>query len=390
MAYISSNANRWYCGRESAYGQIPAITASNRIPAVKLTARQQREKTTRKDKTGSRTWQGAPAGVRKQTSFELSTYARDWADLTALPNHGPLFEASLGARGLLFLGGWSAAGTTDRLVKFIDDHGLVPGQAVTFAGEIRFVAAVADSKSIVLNCPFSTAPAAGIKIGATATYAPASELPSVSVFDYWGTGGEVQRVLTGAAVDRFKLDLNGDYHQFEFKGVAQDVVDSASFAGGEGGQTTFPTEPAGAADYSYSVVPGNLGQVWLGAVPTQFYTVSSASIEIKNNLDLRMNEFGSVLPRAIAPGNREVNVSFELFVQDDAATTALYQAARQHVPIGILFQLGQVPGQMLGIYLKGVVPEVPEFDDGEKRLKWKFRDTLAQGTADDEVFVAFG
>jgi hypothetical protein len=30
------------------------------------------------------------------------------------------------------------------------------------------------------------------------------------------------------------------------------------------------------------------------------------------------------------------------------------------------------------------------FDDSEARLKWKFNDTRAQGTADDEVMVAFG
>jgi hypothetical protein len=38
-SYISSNANRFYAGLESAYGQTPAITAQNRFPAVKLTAK---------------------------------------------------------------------------------------------------------------------------------------------------------------------------------------------------------------------------------------------------------------------------------------------------------------------------------------------------------------
>ena len=36
-SYISSNANRFYTALESAYGQVPAITGANRIPAVKLT-----------------------------------------------------------------------------------------------------------------------------------------------------------------------------------------------------------------------------------------------------------------------------------------------------------------------------------------------------------------
>ena len=54
--YISSNQNRFYCAAEGAYGQVPAITANQRIPAVKLAARQQLAVTTRKDKTGSRTF----------------------------------------------------------------------------------------------------------------------------------------------------------------------------------------------------------------------------------------------------------------------------------------------------------------------------------------------
>ena len=40
-SYISSNANRFYTALESAYGQVAAITAGNRIPALKLTVEQQ-------------------------------------------------------------------------------------------------------------------------------------------------------------------------------------------------------------------------------------------------------------------------------------------------------------------------------------------------------------
>jgi len=37
-----------------------------------------------------------------------------------------------------------------------------------------------------------------------------------------------------------------------------------------------------------------------------------------------------------------------------------------------------------------MVPEVPEFDDGETRPEWKFQSSRGQGTADDELYVAFG
>ena len=98
----------------------------------------------------------------------------------------------------------------------------------------------------------------------------------------------------------------------------------------------------------------------------------------------------NMLPRAISPGMRTVEAAFELYSMDDSATTALYQAARQQSPITVMFQLGQAPGQMMGVYLKSVVPEVPEYDDSDARLQWKFSNCRAQGAGDDELVVAFG
>ncbi len=389
MAYISSNANRWYCALESAYGIIPAVTAANRIPAVALTAQVRKAKSQRRDKTGSRTWAGVPPGMRTQTTYDLKTYMRDWPDPTAPPPHDPLFEAALGGAGVLWSGIAANTGTTASSVVFVTPHGLLPGQAVVSGGEIRFVAAVADQNTVVLNAPFSAAPVVGLPLSPTANYNLGETLPSVSIFDYWDPSDAVQRVLTGAAVDQMSIKLNGDFHEFEFKGKAQDVVDSASFTANQGGLTAFPEEPALAA-FSYSPVPGNLGQVWIGVIPNQFLTVSSASVEIRNNVDMRANDFGSSLPQGISPGQREVSISLELFSGDDTATESLYQAARQQIPMGVMFQLGQVAGQLLGVYLPSVVPVVPEFDDSETRLKWKFEDTRAQGTGDNEIVIAFG
>ena len=75
---------------------------------------------------------------------------------------------------------------------------------------------------------------------------------------------------------------------------------------------------------------------------------------------------------------------------DDAATIGLYQAARQQSPITVMFQLGEVQGQVMAVNLKSVIPVVPEFDDGQNRLQWRFRSSRAQGTVDDELAVAFG
>jgi hypothetical protein len=389
MAYISSNANRWYSALESAYGQIAAITAANRIPAVTMTANQQREKSQRKDKTGSRTFAGLPAGMRLQTTFDVTSYMRDWPDTTVHPSHGPMVQAAMGAPGALWGGNTAGAGSTASNIRFATPHGLSSGQAITSGGEIRFVANVVDPTTVELNAPLSLAPASGAAIGQTATYCLSTQLPSVSLYDYWDPSSAVQRVFSGAAVDKMSIQLNGDFHQFQFSGIAQDLIDSASFTAGQGEAAAFPAEPS-QNGFSYSLIPGNLGQVWLGAVPTQFLTVANASVQLQNDLDLRAKEFGTVLPLAIVPGMRFVAVTLELLSQDDAASTALYQAARTETPISVMFQIGQVPGQLVGVYLKSLVPGVPLFDDADKRRQWKFSDTRAHGSAEDEIVVAFG
>jgi len=86
---------------------------------------------------------------------------------------------------------------------------------------------------------------------------------------------------------------------------------------------------------------------------------------------------------------RTMTAAFDLYSMDNDATKELYEAARQDSPISVMFQLGVAEGQVMAVYLKSVVPEVPEFDDSDNRLQWRFRTSRAQGTIDDEISVAF-
>jgi hypothetical protein len=387
-SYISSNANRFYAGAETTYGRVPAITAQNRFPAVKLTARNQLEKAERKDKTGSRTFVGLPAGMRRKTTFDLTTYMTSWNGQSSGPAYGPLFQASLGGAPSAFAGGVAAAGSSATTLVFAAPHGLKTGQAVAFGGEIRFVTAIVSGTSVQVNAPFSAAPAPGTQISPTVSYFPATELASVSIFDYWDPASAVQRILCGAAVNRMTVKVNGDFHQFEFSGMAQDLIDNSSFGGGMGQLSNFPPEPPLGA-FDYSIVPGSMGQAWLGSTPSEFYTITNATFQLDNDLDLRAKEFGSNLPRAIAPGQRSVTIDLSLYQLNDSATQSLYQAARQQSPVSVMFQLGQQAGQLVGVYVMSVPPVVPEFDDSDTRLQWKFQGSRAQGTVDDEIVVAF-
>lgn len=385
--YISSNQNRFYAALEPSFGTVAAITAANRIPAIRLGIQHETTQGPRRDKTGSRTRGGIPTGARTRTRYQLETYMTNWPNVSAEPSYGPLIRGALGAPPVIASGG-TVSSTSGKQVTFGASHGLSVGQAVSFGGEIRFVETVLSATSIDLNAPFTLTPSAGSPLNPTITYSPATQLPSVNVFDYWSPATAVQRLLSGAAVDRMRIKVNSDYHEFAFNGEAKDLIDSATFASGLGGLTTYPDEPTlGPVDYD--IIPGHIGQVWMGISPSQFFTLTEAEVEVTNNIDMRKREFGYTGPTCVAAGEREVGVKFRLYEKDDAATIGLYQAAKNREPISLMIQLGQSAGQLCGIYLPAVVPEVPEFDDRQPRLEWNFALSQAQGSVDDEIRIAF-
>ena len=101
----TGSTRRW----KASYGEVERSRPSNRIPALKLTVQQQLDVKDRKDKTGSRTFAGLPAGGRRRTNFELQTYLTSWEKSAAGPGYGPLFQAALGGAPLHFAGGTVAS-----------------------------------------------------------------------------------------------------------------------------------------------------------------------------------------------------------------------------------------------------------------------------------------
>ncbi len=386
--YVSSKENRFLAALEQSYASAADVAAARALPALKLAVSHVTERVNRRDKTGGRTFPGLPSNLRRETSFELTAYMTSWSPADAEPPHGVLLQAGLGGAPLSFSGG-AVDTITGTQLRLTAAHGLSVGQAVSCGGEIRFVTAIVDTQTVVLNAPFTANQAAGWPVDRTVTYAPASQLPSATIFDYWTPAEAVQRILAGAAVNRVAVEINGDFHQFRFSGAAADLIDSASFTSGQAGLTAFPAEPT-PVELDYALVPGHLGQAWLGTNPDQFFTLTSAEVLLDNDLDLRANEFGMSQPRCVAAGRREVTVDFSLYEKPDAQTTQLYQAARNRSPVSVMFQLGEQPSQLCGVYLKSVVLEAPEFLDDEVKLEWRFRNCRAQGVTDDEIFIAFG
>lgn len=384
--YISSNANRFYVATESSYGRPAPVSSINRFPAVQLQAQQVLEALKRQDKTGTRTFLGSSSNARRQTAFSLRTYLTSWS-AGGQPGYGPLFQAAFGGQSVISTGLVVAAVAGNGQISTTTPHGLSAGSSVAFGGEIRFVTSVTDPQTIAINAPFSSSPGANVPLSPSISFPLGTILPSVTLYDYWDPVTTVSRMLPGTAVDTLQITVNGDYHEFLFAGPAADLLDSVSFAVGESGLQTFPSEPT-LTSFNFGIVPGHLGEVWLGGA-NQFFTLTAASVILKNNLDLRNKEYGSSYPLAVVPGSRQVSSQFTLFAQDNVQTNALYTSAKQRNPLPAMLQLGQQQGQLLGIYMPNVVPEIPNLDDSDTRLQWQFKNNRAQGISNDEIFLAF-
>ena len=387
MAYISSNANRFYAAIEASYGQAAPVNAANRFPAVHLQAAQALERSKRLDKTGTRTFLGTPVTSRRNTVFEAKTYLTSWSG-TAEPSYGPLFQCAMGGTPQICNGLVVATAPGPTQIQTTAAHGLSTGAALSYLNEIRFVTGVPDSFTLNLNAPFSNVPLENALLGTAISYGLSTTLPSMTLYDYWDPITAVSRVITGAGVNLLSIKVNGDFHEFSFSGPARDLLDSGSFAPGSAGLPSYPSEPV-QSGFDYSIVPGHLGEVWIGSVADQFFTLTDATIEVNNNIALRNTEFGSSYPQAIVPGEREVASTFTLFAQDDSQTKALYIAAKDRALVSAMIQLGQQTGQIMGIFMPTVTPEIPDYVDSETRLQWQFKSNLAQGTAENEITIAF-
>lgn len=388
-SYISTRQNRFYAALEGSYGTVATVTAADRFTGMALKVQHERERPKRRDKTGSRTNRGIAGTLRARTKYEMRTYLYGREAGNVAPRFGALLEGGMGGAPRVQNSGLAVALIDGARVVFVAAHGLQPGDAVALAGEIRFVMAMPDAQSVLVNAPWTQQQGAGEMTGGAVTYGLATSLAGVSLYDCWSPTAAVQRVLRGAVVDETQIRVSGDFHEMVFSGEAADVLDSASFESGVGGLTQFPVEPA-LEDLIEDPVPGHLGQAWIGGAPSRVFTLSQARVTVRNQVELRGNDFGTVLPRCVVPGEREVLVDLELYSQDGGLCDELYQAARSRSPITVMLQLGEQAGQLCGVYVPNLIPVVPEFVDEESRLRWRLQGSMAVGTMEDEIYVAFG
>jgi len=165
------------------------------------------------------------------------------------------------------------------------------------------------------------------------------------VFDYWDPASAVQRILSGAAVDQMEIQIDGDFHEFHFSGMAQDVLDSASFTAGQGNLTSYPRS-RGSAHSTTQSCRGNLGEAWLGTTPAQFFTVTEAAVVLKNGLDTRSREFGFSFRKRSHRDKNRAGVDRTL-QPDRQRNTSVVPGGAAADAISVMFQLGQMQGQVM-------------------------------------------
>ena len=77
--YVSSRENRFLAALEQSYAVAADVTLARALPALRLAVNQDTERVDRRDKTGSRTFPGLPANLRRETRFELTAYLTSWS-----------------------------------------------------------------------------------------------------------------------------------------------------------------------------------------------------------------------------------------------------------------------------------------------------------------------
>lgn len=384
--FVLSSLNQTFASLEQKYGQAAALSSAQQIVASELHIQQTAAPSARRDKSGSRTCTQMAGGPRA-TAFELRSFLTSQNE-SGLPFCDALFAAAMGTSAVLSAPLTVVSTSASQTVTTLKPHQLAEGSAVAFGGEIRFVTAVPSEVTVALCAPFSSAPGQNSVLSPAATYRLATGLPSVTLFDFWGSRGSFSRVLSGAVVDQFEIDVTGDQHGLRWTGNAADLVDSAAFVPGAAGLSVCPELPS-QTPIEYSVVSGHLGQVWLGNPTSLAYTVTQATVRLRNNVALRDREMSSGLPSGFVSGRRVVEADISLLAQNDEVTTELYQVARDRGSISLLLQLGGQTGQMMAAYLPCMVPSIPTYEDSDQWLSWRFTNSQAMGQADDELYLAF-
>lgn len=384
--FINATNERLYGAMESQYGQARTLAGSDRLSFRQLKVSERTRRAERRDKTGTRTRFAPHPEVRTDNRFELDCYFATRDPQAPTDGVANLMEATLGGERIT----WNGLTAIDvsgngQVVAFNAAHGLKVGQAVRFQGQLRFVKSVVNTTTITVSAPFGQGFQAGSVTGKTVSMWPGDKPKPLTMGNYWTPAGTLDRLLAGCVVNEMAVALNSDFHGASFRGSVREIASVTGFSPGSTGLVSFPAEPSNPTQ-TFQLVPGHVGRLFIGGAE---YYLLDLSLRFLNNADTTTREFGMSLSPCYSADLRELSLQFQLYAAQDAAVNQLHVLSRSRLETDLTIQLGNQPGQLVGIYVPRFVPEIPELKDSDTRVAMSYPKSIAYGVSNDEVTVAF-
>jgi hypothetical protein len=380
--YVSTLSNRIFIQSENDQPGTQNFETARLAPLTALQIRNSRKQIFRRDKTGYRGEQPVIGPQRELVEFKTEGYGTGWDGGAGKPAVSVLLESGLCAPTALG-SAYPVQSVSGTNVTLSQDAMLAVGMGVSFGSEIRFIVAVLGARDFTLNAPFTVEVANGNVLDGCANVQPGDSARTMALLETWSPAEAVQRVMRGAVIDELTIRVNNDFLEIAAQGYAKSLTDSASSGG-----TANTVPPAPLGQLPAAPIAGHLGQVWMNSPAARVCTLTQAEIRIDNNIEPRTEEFGCYGAKDYLLGRRTVRLDLSLYGRNDELSHELYAKARNNEPVSVMLQIGNQPGSMFAVYLPAVLLPIPVFDDSDTRLLWRFRDAVALGLQNDEVFIA--
>jgi hypothetical protein len=78
-----------------------------------------------------------------------------------------------------------------------------------------------------------------------------------------------------------------------------------------------------------------------------------------------------------------------MVADDGAFLQSLYAAANEGTPLPLMLQCGKQQGEMMAVFVPQLRAQLPVYNGQQPVLQWEFSNSLGEGIADDELYVAF-
>lgn len=389
MALELGRLGRLYAGLHSSYGDTPSPASTDALRHIMFLA--SGDPTNRRNSAEK---QASPLhhvrfnGRETAALRQLTALLRPSGTLNTLPEASEVLEAAFGAKTNVTLATTVASSPTTTGATLTSASGLAANDFVLITCQDgvkrarRLTAANTGTGAVTWAPALAQAPATGAAVKAGIKYHMTTGLALSLWFAHYGlkTDGSTagfKRLLKGAAVERFSLNLDAtEEAQFTVSGPAQSLI------------TTVPSKPAAFTSVGSNPPPGWQTELWIGSTAQKFI---KATIDVNTGVRLRNNEAGAGSSNAATEAYRatraDISLGLDCRVEDESI---IYDNAEAGTNLSVFFQLGFTEGNIIAVALPQVEFKVPDTGDEDEEVNWPFRG-MGLGSSDsalDGLFLA--